>query len=297
MQKLVQKLIKIVIPFLLLFVLFVTSCTKVNTGNVGVITHFGAVQQGTLTSGIHFTRPWPFASVQQVNTQLGKTEDIALGSSHDLQKVTTKVAIQWLVSPSSAPSMVEGIGSLDNIEEEILKPAIQEVVKAVSSNYTAEELVTQRTAAKLAVEKQLAEFVHKSLSKKNAVGAIVIANVAITDFQFSKEFDDSIEAKVKAEQDSLRAENEKKTKITQAEAKAQEVQLAAQAEAGRIKLSADADAYAIEANSKARAAAILREAQALNSNASLVQLRIAERWDGKLPTYTGNTIPMLQLKQ
>lgn len=275
---------------------FIASCSNVSTGTVGVVRHFGAVDATPLQPGIHFTQPWPFASVEEVNTQIGTTEGEALAASKDLQSVKTKVAIQWAILPSSAPGVIQGFGDEPRMEASVLVPAIQEVVKAVSARYTAEELITKRNEVKLGVERELDLFVQKTLKEKNAVGAIKLANVAVTNFEFSKDFNDSIEAKVKAEQDSLRAENEKKTRVTQAEAKAREVTLAAEADAAKTKLAADATAYQTDAESKARAAAITREASALQSNPGLVALRIAERWDGKLPTYTGSSIPLLQLK-
>jgi len=256
----------------------------------------GEVQPQALSEGTHMTRPWPFASVENINTQIDTTEGEALASSKDLQSVKTKVAIQWSILPVSAPQVVQGFGDEDKLESAILVPAIQEVVKAVSARYSAEELITKRHEVKLGVETELSAFVAKTLKEKGAVGAIHIANVAVTNFEFSADFNASIEAKVKAEQDSLRAENEKRTKITQAEASAAQVKLEAQAQAEKTKLAADATAYQTDAESKARAAAITREAAALQSNPNLVQLRVAERWNGQLPTYTGSTIPLLQMK-
>ncbi len=275
---------------------FAASCSRVSTGTVGVVRHFGAVEQVPLQPGVHFTQPWPFASVEEVSTQIGTTEGEALAASKDLQSVKTKVAIQWAILPGAAPQVIQGFGDEPRMETAILAPAIQEVVKAVSARYTAEELITKRNEVKIGIESELDKFVQKTLLEKNAVGAIKLANVAVTNFEFSKDFNDSIEAKVKAEQDSLRAENEKKTRVTQAEAKAREVTLAAEADAASKKLAADATAYATDAESKARAAAITREASALQSNPGLVQLRIAERWNGQLPTYTGGGLPLLQFK-
>ena len=61
-------------------------------------------------------------------------------------------------------------------------------------------------------------------------------------------------------------------------------------------LAADAEAYQIEVASMARADAIRREAEALKDNPALIQLRIAEKWDGKLPQFSGgNVIPFLNL--
>ena len=113
-----------------------------------------------------------------------------------------------------------------------------------------------------------------------------IANVAITDFDFSAEFNRAIEEKVRAEQEALKAINEKLRRVTQAEAAAAERTLAA-----------DAEAYQIEVASKARADAIRREAEALKDNPALIQLRIAEKWNGQLPQVSGGgAIPLLDLR-
>lgn len=274
----------------------VLSCTRVDTGNVGVVKHFGAVQPYTLSEGVSWTRPWPFASVTQVTTQNSTTETEASAASKDLQSVHTKVTIQWSIAPTTAPRFLQAFGDCDGCWVGIIHPAVQEVVKAVSARYTAEQLITQRALVKAEIESGLNDFIKQTLVARGVGGAIRIANVAVTNFDFSNEFNASIEAKVKAEQDSLRAENEKKTRVTQAEAKAREVTLAAEADAASKKLSADATAYQTDAESKARAAAITREANALQSNPGLVQLRIAERWNGALPSYTGSSIPLLQFK-
>jgi regulator of protease activity HflC (stomatin/prohibitin superfamily) len=222
--------------------------------------------------------------VTEVSTQNSTTDTEAAAASKDLQSVHTKVTLQWSISPALAPRFLQRFGDCDGCWVGILSPAVQEVVKAVSARYTAEQLITHRAQVKTEIELGLNDFIRKTLSERGVGGAIRIANVAVTNFDFSHEFNASIEAKVKAEQDSLRAENEKKTRVTQAEAKAKEQTLAA-----------DAQAYETEVQSKARSAAIERESKALEANPQLIQLRIAERWDGKLPTYTGNSIPMLQL--
>ena len=264
---------------------FFASCTSIDTGTVGVVKHFGAVQSGVLSEGIHFTRPWPFADVIDVAVSVTPTEADASAASKDLQGVATKVTVQWSVTSPLAPKLVQGFGYHEGAWSlGILAPAIQEVVKATAARYTAEQLITQRAEVKLGIEDGLAKFIEHTMKQKGCNGAIRIANVAVTNFHFSKEFDAAIESKVKAEQDSLRAVNEKTMRVTQAEAGFQEK-----------KLAADGEAYKTETESKARAAAIERESKALEQNPNLVQLRIAERWDGKLPTYTGGGVPLLQL--
>ena len=48
--------------------------------------------------------------------------------------------------------------------------------------------------------------------------------------------------------------------------------------------------------SKARADAIEREAKALKNNPQIIQLRIAEKWDGTLPKFAGSeTVPLINV--
>ena len=129
------------------------------------------------------------------------------------------------------------------------------------------------------------QFINTTLSRKDAPNTLSIANVAITDFAFSSEFNRAIELKVKAEQEALQAKNEKTRRVTQAEAAAAEK-----------KLAAEAEAYQISVESKARASAIKREANALKGNPALIQLRMAEKWNGELPKFSsGNSIPMFDV--
>lgn len=270
---------------LLGFVALATSCNRIDTGHIGVVTHFGSVQQTVLDPGIAFTRPYPFADVINVPTAVQATEHEAGASSSDLQGVATSITVQWAIVSNRAPCLVQGFGYGEGAwTNGIMVPAIQEVVKSVSAQYTAEHLIKSRKIVKLGIEKELESFVQKTLSEKGCNGAIKIANVAVTNFRFSQEFDKAIEAKVMAEQDALKALNEKTRRITQAEAAYQEQ-----------KLSSDAIAYKTEVESKSRADAITRESKALETNPNLVQLRIAERWDGKLPVYTGGGMPLMQM--
>ncbi len=273
-----------VLVCLAVFGLF-SSCKSIDTATVGVVKHFGAAQSEVLHEGINFIRPWPFAEVIPVTIAVSVTETDVHAGSKDLQSVNTKVAVHWVVVGELAPQLVRGFGYGDGAwTNGIMAPAIQETVKAVSARYTAEQLLTHRAQVRAAIQEELDSFVQKTLGEKKMKGAIRVVNIAITNFAFSEDFNKAIEAKVQAEQDALKAVNEKTKRITQAEATFQET-----------KLNSDAVAYKTDVESKARAEAIKREVDALRASPELIQLRVAERWDGKLPTYTGQTIPMIQL--
>ena len=225
-------------------------------------------------------------TVHEIDIRLRKAENQASAASKDLQVVSTEVAVQYSLIGEVMPSIFQRIGrQAEIVENNVIEPGIKESVKAITAQYAAEELVTERAAVKAKIQEGLERFINTTLEQKGVPGAIELANVAITDFQFSDEFNQAIEDKVRAEQEALQAENEKLRRVTQAEAAAAERTLAA-----------DAEAYKLEVESKARAEAIRREAEALKDNPDLIQLRIAEKWDGALPQFTGGeAIPLLNV--
>jgi regulator of protease activity HflC (stomatin/prohibitin superfamily) len=274
------------IPVLFLAALLVpASFVIIDAGKVGVIKRLGAVQQQSLPEGLHFKVPFA-DQVIKVDVRLMNSRSNALSSSKDLQTVRTTVEVQYSINGEMAPFTYQKVGLNPQIQSRVIEPAIGESVKAITAQYTAEELITKRGTVKLQIQGAVQNYINATLEKKEIKEGIEIANVAITDFNFSDEFNRAIELKVKAEQEALQAKNEKLKRITQAEAAASEKQLAA-----------DASAYEITVGSKARAEAIKREAMALRNNPELIQLRIAEKWDGQLPHYNGGgAVPLLNIE-
>jgi regulator of protease activity HflC (stomatin/prohibitin superfamily) len=273
-----------VIVLVVVVSLFLQSYVIIDSGNIGVVRTLGAVQPDALEEGLHFKKPF-MDKIEQMDIRLNSANANAISASKDLQTVKTQVTVQYSLTGAVAPLTYQKIGTREKISATLVEPAIQESVKAVAAQYTAEQLITKRAEVKLAIQQAIETFIDVTLKDKGVDNALVIANVAITDFDFSPEFNRAIELKVKAEQEALQAKNEKTRRVTQAEAGAAEK-----------KLAAEADAYEIEVASKARAEAIARESKALKDNPELIQLRIAEKWNGELPKFTGNNaMPFLNI--
>lgn len=272
------------IIIILVIVLATSAFVIVDSGHVGVVRTLGAVQPEPLPEGFHFKKPF-MDKVEQVDIRLTKAREKSTAASKDLQTVETQVTVQYSLMGPVAPQTYQRIGQRDVVASTVIEPAIQESVKAVTAQYTAEQLVTKRAEVKQQIQKAIENFIDVTLQEKQVPSALKIANVAITDFEFSAEFNKAIELKVKAEQEALQALNEKTRRVTQAEAGYQE-----------RKLAADGQAYEIEAASKAKADAIAREAKALKDNPQLIQLRLAEKWDGTLPKFTGGeSVPLINV--
>jgi regulator of protease activity HflC (stomatin/prohibitin superfamily) len=262
-----------------LIILF-AAFTTVDPGKVGIAVTLGHVGRTAWDPGLHFKLPL-LTSVVQMSTRLEKHPVNSPAASKDLQLVTAEVTVPFSLKADSAPDVFQKLGTQETLQGTLIDPGVMESVKAITAQFTAEELVTEREIVKAKIEEQIKSYVREALTQKGLAGAIEIGNVAITHFDFSKDFNGSIEAKVKAEQDALRAENEKKQKVTQAEA-----------ERDSQKARADGAAYSIEVQSKAEAAAIQRKADALRANPNLIQLNAVDKWDGKMPQYMGGQTPI-----
>ena len=166
-------------------------------------------------------------------------------------------------------------------ESRILDPAIEETVKAATARYTAEELITKRTAVRDEMETML----------KNRVEGnhILITKFNIVNFEFSNSFNHAIEEKQTAEQEALRATNILRRMKVEADQKIETARGAA--ESVKLQAMAEAEAIAVKAKAEAEAQRILAEVV----NKDVITLRAIERWDGTLPKVTGETVPFISV--
>ena len=198
------------------------SCfTVVQAGHTGVVLTFGAVEDTELGEGLHFKIPF-IQRVVQMNNRTQKIETEGSSSSKDLQIISYVVAVNYHVNDDSSASLYQNVGT--DYGSVIIVPAIQESIKAVTAQYTAEELITKRQT--------VGEQIKDALSEKINQYGITVEIFNIVDFDFSEEFNAAVEAKqtaqqnaLKAEQDLARIEVEAQQKITQAEAEAESIKL------------------------------------------------------------------------
>ena len=246
-------------------IMLVGSTGTVGAGQRGVLLHFGAVTETIKGEGLYFKIPFA-QEVVLMSTQLQKYTAPAGSSSKDLQLVTTEVTLNYQLNASGVGEIYRSMRQ--NYESTVIQPYIQEAVKSTTADFNAEELITQRPQVKDELQNLMAE--------RLAPLGIVVVQLSITDFQFSSTFQESIEAKVKAVQQALEAENALKR-----------VEFEAQQEITR----AQAEAKALE----------LQKAQITDQLLALrrieVQGRAIEKWNGVMPTVvtSGGPVPMLDV--
>ncbi len=245
----------------IIFIMFVVLMlfkpwVQIGAGERGIVQNFGAVQDRVLNEGLHFRVPI-MQNVIKMDVKVQKAQTDASSASSDLQDVTLSVALNYHIIPDKANIVYQTIGI--EFKERIIDPAIQEVTKAVSAKYSAEELITKRPAVSTAMKDALTE---KLITSNIAVDA-----VSIVTFSFSKVFMDAIEAKQTAEQHALKAKRD----LDRIKIEAEQTVAAATAEAEALRLQ------------KMNISPDLIELRKIEAN-----LKAIEKWNGILPSVTGN---------
>jgi len=252
-----------IVILIIIGVVAAASVQIVDAGHRGVLLHWNAVDVTAppLEEGLHFVVPF---QDQVVNMEV-RTLLFVKGTSSaskDLQTVTTEVTVNYAPDPESVNTLYKEVGL--NYQNRIIAPAVEEVVKQVTANYNAEELITKRPLVKSDIETEI--------TKRLNVFNIQTQVISITDFQFSALFSSAIESKVEAEQKALKAENDLRriqVEALQAEAQAQ----------GRAK------ANVAQANGEAEAIRVINIA--LSQNPLYLEWLKTQAWDGKLPLVVG----------
>ena len=246
-------------------VLATGSMGIVGAGQRGVLLRFGAVTGEIKEEGLYFKVPF-VEQVVLMSTQIQKYSAPASASSKDLQVVTTEVTLNYQLNPSSVGETYRNMRQ--DYESRVIQPYIQEAVKSTTANFDAEQLITRRP--------QVKDELQNLMMERLAPLGIGVVQLSITDFQFSTTFQDSIEAKVKAVQQALEAENA----LRRVEFEAMQQITRAEAEAKGLELQ------------KAQVTAQLLDLRRIE-----VQGRAVEKWNGVMPTVvtSGGPVPMLDV--
>jgi regulator of protease activity HflC (stomatin/prohibitin superfamily) len=206
-----------------------------------------------------------------MNVQVQKAESTESAATNDLQEVTTTVAVNYRLNPTAVNQIYRELRQ--DYVSRVIKPNIEESIKAATSQFRAEELITKRAIVKASFDSILEE--------RLSVFDITVIAVSLTDFQFSPAFAAAVEAKVTAEQKALEAENF----LEQVKFEAQQQVIQAEAEKNATIARALGEAEAVVIEAEAAASAI--EAITGQMTPEYAQYLWLTQWDGKLPLVVG----------
>lgn len=249
--------IKFAVVLGVLALLIVSAFANVGAGERGVVfSKFSGVKAIVMQEGLHLKLPF-FENVIRVNVQIQKSQTDAPAASKDLQNVKSTIALNYHIRPDRANIVYQEIGLF--FKPRVIDPAVQEAVKAVTAEYTAEELITKRPEVK--------DKIRETLRERLLVFNIIVDEFNIIDFSFSRSFNEAIENKQTAEQQALKARRD----------------------LDRIKIEAE------QLVARAKAEAESQRIQQETITPMVLQLRAIEKWDGHFPRVIGGALPFIEV--
>jgi len=267
----IGKIILTVFLLLVISVAFLSAYVVVPPGHTGVIVTMGKVSNTVLQEGLHFKVPFA-QQIVLIDNRIVKLEVSTEAFSKDLQTISSIVAVNYHISRDKSYSIYKEVGL--GFEEVLVTPAVNEVLKSVTANYTAQELVSSRQG--------VSAMLNTELSEKLSDYGIFIDDLNIINWDFSAEYISAVEAKQVAEQNLIKTRTEQEQALVIANTEAEKRVIAAEAEAQEIKTLSEAKA---ESN------------QLLTESLSdlLIRYQTLEKWNGELPKVTGDSTPLIDV--
>lgn len=291
---------KIKLIVTLLFAAFMAGCSNVPPGNVGVIVHLLGGDKGVDHEEVGVGRYWlgwndqlflfPTFTQNHVWTK-SATEGSPSDDSFTFQtreglNVNTDVGISYHIDPSKVGSVFQRYRKgVDEITNVVLRNSVRDA-------FNKEASIVDIESAYGSGKTKLVTDVFKRVSEDTAPVGIIVENIFLVgELRLPPQIVNAINAKTQATQMTQQRENE----IQQTRNEAEKAIAAAHGEAESKLAVARAEAESVKMRGEAEATAIKAKSDALNASPQLVQYEIAHNWDGKLPSYTGGAIPLLNL--
>lgn len=174
-------------------VAFTQCLTVIPAGHVGVVDLFGKVSELTLKSGINLRNPLARIAKFSIKTQEIK-EAMPVPSKEGLT-VGLEVSCLYHLSPDMASAVYRDIGP--NYVEIILVPQFRSVARGVTASYEAKALYTSE-------RESISQAIKVDLEKIVAQRGIVVETAPLRSVSLPQGLSQSIEEKLKADQESQR---------------------------------------------------------------------------------------------
>lgn len=184
----VVRIVLAVVVVLAVVALASSSFTVIPAGHTGVVLTFGRVNDVVLQEGLHFKLPFA-QQVVTIDNRIVKLEVSTEAFSQDLQTVSTVLAVNYRVSKDQSQNIYKEVGP--SFEDVLITPVVNEVLKAVTAEYTAVDLIGSRG--------EVSVLLNEGLNSKLNEYGIYVNEINIINWDFSEEYIAAVEAKQVAE--------------------------------------------------------------------------------------------------
>lgn len=271
----------------ILFLFIPFSFHTVQAGEVAVVKHLGKAQN-VRTAGTYFDF-WITESYDKYDAKVQNLDIKTTAYSKDAQTMDILMTVQYQIDTSKTIEIATNYGSLDVLSNRIQSVTIEKA-KSVLSAYSAMNIIETRASISPEVETTV----------KNAIDSnyyVTVNTVVLTNIDFSDSFEKTVEDKMIAEQEKLKAEYEKETAIINAEKELEVAKRQAEAAIEKAKANAEAQVLAARAEANAIKAKSIEAARALGFTIKETQI---EEEDGTASIeyeidFTGKTAEEVKL--
>lgn len=274
-----------------------TACSRVESGHVGIKVNLLGSEKGVSTQeltpgrywiGVNeelyvfptFTQncQWTAAPIEGRGCADSSTDEAIRFQTSEGMKVWADVGIAFAVDPTKVSDIFQKFRKgIVEISDSYVRRIVQDAFIAAAAKYKVEYIYGEGKV-------QLLKDVNEMVTAKLKPAGINVEQVFLLgDIGVPQQVTDAINAKITATQKTLQRENEV-------------AQVKAEADKAREEAKGQADAKLTLASAEATAIAL--KGKAIRENPGVVQLNAVEKWDGKLPVYTGNNgpLPFIEVK-
>lgn len=261
-------------------IFYILCVNTISPGNVGVVVNkLGddkGIDQNYLSVGMHVTSPWKsvysFPTFEQNKTWEGTSKEFNFQTSEGME-ISASIGITYKIQPNMVPMIFQKYRlGIDEITDTFIRNYIRDALNKSSCHYSIEDLYGAR-------KENFFIDVENNVKKDLIPIGIEISRIyLIGRFHFPDNIIKSLNSKIEANQRAQQRENE----LREAQAEAQKKVAQAEGEARSLILKSDAEAKSNLILSK-------------SITDQLIQWQAAQKWDGKLPTVTSGSIPLINI--
>ena len=219
------------VVFVLLLVLIPESFHTVESGQVAVVKHLGEARN-IRNAGTYFDF-WITEQYVVYDATVQNMEVTTQAYSKDAQTMNIAMTVQYQIDAEKAIKITNQYGSIETLANRIQSIATEKA-KATLSSYSAMEIIETRASISPKVE----DTIKTAVTEEYCVNIVA---VVLTNIDFSDAFEQTVEDKMIAEQQKLKAEYEKQTAIVNAQKELEVAKLEAQAKLEKAKADAEAE--------------------------------------------------------
>ena len=253
----------ILILAILCLALIPGSFHTVEAGQIAVVKHLGEART-VRTAGTYFDF-WITEKYEYYDAKVQNMNIVTQAYSKDAQTMSIAMNVQYKIDDSKVIEIANQYGTIDLLANRIESIATEKA-KATLSSYSAMNIIETRSTISPLVEDTI----------KNAVNeeyCVDIVAVVLTNIDFSDAFEKTVEDKMIAEQEKLKAEYEKETAIVNAEKELEVAKLQAQAKLEKAKADAEAQIEVARAEAESVKLKSIEVARALGFNINETEIK------------------------